>query len=65
VKTLAKGCGCFMKVYVCPGCLVLAGHDLEAAMRLLTEQLQLGILDTRVSVSANGKRETNGEYSSV
>jgi len=45
--------------------LVLAGHDLEAAMKLLTDQLDLGILDTRVSVSGTEDGGRIGEHPSV
>ena len=40
-------CGCFLKVYVCPGHLEVAREELK----VLTSQLQLPILDRVSSVS--------------
>ncbi len=48
VSESAHPCGCFVKVHVCPQHLMIAGSEL----RDLTSQLNLGILDTMVSVSA-------------
>ncbi len=38
-------------MYVCGEHLAVAGSELQLAMELLTDQLQLGILDSTVSVS--------------
>ena len=50
MKTGTHGypCGCFLKVYVCPGHI----DEAAGALQELTDQLQLPILDTKVSVSA-------------
>jgi len=53
VKTSNGTCQCFVKVYVCPTHLEDAGRELTR----LTGQLQLGILDTMVSVSGKGEGE--------
>ncbi len=52
----SHACGCFVKVYVCPEHLSVAGREL----RDLTSQLNLCILDTDVSVSALVDRGTDG-----
>jgi len=51
-------CGCFVKVYVCPEHVKKA----EKHIRGLRGQLDLGILDTMVSVSDSGDRGTDGKY---
>ncbi len=53
VSESAHPCGCFVKVYVCPEHLQVAGREL----RDLTSQLNLGILDTMVSVSGSVEGE--------
>jgi len=52
VRTQAFSCGCFVKVHVCESCFGLAGTQLQIEIEGLRDQLDLGILDTRVSVSA-------------
>ncbi len=47
-RTGSHPCGCFVKVYVCPEHLQVAGREL----RELTSQLELCILDNVGSVSA-------------
>ena len=44
-------CGCFMKVHVCPRHLDVARRELLD----LTSQIELSILDTKVSVSETGE----------
>ena len=60
MKTQSFGCGCFLKVYVCPGHLAVASEELEDKMQALTRQLHLGILDTEVSVSALERERVDG-----
>ena len=50
-------CGCFLKVYVCPGHLERAEKEIAHDIACLTGQLQLPILDTMVSVSASVEGE--------
>ncbi len=52
MRTQSFSCGCFIKVHVCESCLGLAGTQLQTELEALRDQLDLGILDTRVSVSA-------------
>ncbi len=59
MKTHSWGCGCFLKVYVCPEHLEVASEEL----RDLTSQLHLGILDSTVSVSGKGEGEENARLS--
>jgi len=51
-----------VKVYVCPQHLSVAGVELSRRTKVLTDQLNLFILDTKVSVSDSGDRGTDGEY---
>ncbi len=55
VSESVHACGCFVKVHVCPRHIEAAGAEL----RDLTAQLNLGILDTMVSVSASVEGEGN------
>ncbi len=48
-------CGCFRKVYVCPEHLLAFEMELEA----LTDQRELGRLDSVVSVSVEGEGEVS------
>ncbi len=57
MKTQAWPCGCFVKVYVCPQCVKVASKRI----RVLRGQLELGILDTEVSVSATEDGGRNGD----
>ena len=52
MKTESFGCGCFIKVYVCPGHLAVAKEELDEKMQVLTRQLHFTILDSKGSVSA-------------
>ena len=49
-------CGCFLKVYVCPQHMDVAVEELTE----LTNQLQLNILDSMVSVSGSVEGELHG-----
>ncbi len=63
MKLLQRQCECFVKVYVCPACVAIAGCELSERVKGLRGQLDLGILDTMVSVSGKGEGErdvTNG-----
>jgi len=62
VRTEAFGCGCFVKVYVCPQHLNVGAVELSDRVQALRDQLQLGILDNEVSVSALVEGEANGEH---
>jgi len=52
--TAGYSCGCLVSVYVCEGCLGVADEYLSIRVKELTDQLQLGILDSEVSVSDTG-----------
>ena len=62
MRTHSHSCGCFVKVFVCDSCRGVADEYLSARIRDLTDQLQLGIVDTMVSVSDSGNRGTDAKY---
>ncbi len=43
MKTSSWGCGCFLKVYVCPEHLDRAGKQLELQAEAMRDQLDLGL----------------------
>ncbi len=64
MRSHAFGCGCFLKVYVCPQHISMADAQIRVELEGLRDQLQLAILDRVGSVSAPEAGGPNGEYQS-
>ncbi len=56
MKTQSWGCGCFLKVYVCPAHIGEAEAQIRVELEGLRDQLLLPILDSVGSVSDEGPR---------
>ena len=43
MKSAAWGCGCFLKVFVCPKHMDAAAEQLQSQVQLMRDQLDLGL----------------------